>query len=160
MSAARPLITLKLATSLDGRIALASGLSRWITGEAARKAVHELRAAHDAVLVGVKTALADNPELTVRLPDFLGRQPLRVVLDSRQSIDHDLELVTGAEVRVAAVARLLTSREYWPATASEVVVAEAMVLSATVASKPASWLGSSRAPRLDCRVSRALVNEP
>jgi diaminohydroxyphosphoribosylaminopyrimidine deaminase/5-amino-6-(5-phosphoribosylamino)uracil reductase len=93
VSPARPLITLKLATSLDGRIALASGESRWITGEAARKAVHELRAAHDAILVGVKTALADDPELTVRLPDFLGLQPLRVVLDSRQSIDQDLKLV-------------------------------------------------------------------
>jgi diaminohydroxyphosphoribosylaminopyrimidine deaminase/5-amino-6-(5-phosphoribosylamino)uracil reductase len=96
VNAARPLITLKLATSLDGRIALASGESRWITGEAARKAGHELRAVHDAILVGVKTALADDPELTVRLPDFLGLQPLRVVLDSRQSIDRDLKLVASA----------------------------------------------------------------
>jgi diaminohydroxyphosphoribosylaminopyrimidine deaminase/5-amino-6-(5-phosphoribosylamino)uracil reductase len=103
VSAARPLITLKLATSLDGRIALASGESRWITGEAARKAGHELRAAHDAILVGVTTALTDDPALTVRLPDFLGLQPLRVVLDSRQSIDHDLKLVAGARLHPTLV---------------------------------------------------------
>jgi diaminohydroxyphosphoribosylaminopyrimidine deaminase/5-amino-6-(5-phosphoribosylamino)uracil reductase len=103
VNAARPLITLKLATSLDGRIALASGESRWITGEAARKTAHELRAAHDAILVGVKTALADDPELTVRLPDFLGLQPLRVVLDTRQSIDHDLKLVAGARLNPTLV---------------------------------------------------------
>jgi diaminohydroxyphosphoribosylaminopyrimidine deaminase / 5-amino-6-(5-phosphoribosylamino)uracil reductase len=111
VSASRPLITLKLATSLDGRIALASGASRWITGEAARKTVHELRAAHDAVLVGVKTALADNPELTVRLPDFLGRQPLRVVLDSRQSIDHDLKLVAGARLHPTLVLTTIAPME-------------------------------------------------
>jgi diaminohydroxyphosphoribosylaminopyrimidine deaminase/5-amino-6-(5-phosphoribosylamino)uracil reductase len=79
-------VTLKLATSLDGRIATASGLSRWITGEAAREAVHGLRAQHDAVLVGISTALADDPELTVRLPGHAGPQPARVVLDSRQRL--------------------------------------------------------------------------
>lgn len=79
-------VTLKLATSLDGRIATASGESRWITGEASREQVHRLRAAHDAVVIGIETALADDPELSVRLPGYNGAQPARVVLDSRQRL--------------------------------------------------------------------------
>lgn len=89
-------VTLKLATSLDGRIATASGQSRWITGEKAREVVHRLRADHDAVLVGVETALADDPELTVRIPGWNGRQPARVVLDSRQRLSPDCRLVKTA----------------------------------------------------------------
>lgn len=74
----RPMLTLKLALSLDGRIATASGESRWITGSAARERVHLMRATHDAVLVGAGTARADDPELTVRLGGF-ARQPVRIV---------------------------------------------------------------------------------
>ena len=80
------LVTLKLATSLDGKIATAAGESQWITGPEAREAVHQLRSEHDAVLVGVETALADDPELTVRLAGYTGRQPARVVLDTRQRL--------------------------------------------------------------------------
>lgn len=89
-------VTLKLATSLDGRIATATGESRWITGEAARAKVHELRAEHDAVLVGVETAIADDPELTVRTAGYAGKQPARVVLDSRQRLPGLAKLVRTA----------------------------------------------------------------
>lgn len=89
-------VTLKLATSLDGRIATATGESRWITGPEAREQVHRLRAVHDAVLIGVETALADDPELTVRLPGYSGRQPARVVLDSRQRLTPASKLVQTA----------------------------------------------------------------
>lgn len=75
----RPMVTLKLATSFDGRIATASGESRWITGEAARRHVHLLRLTHDAVMVGAGTARADRPALNVRGFGPV-RQPVRVVL--------------------------------------------------------------------------------
>ena len=89
-------VTLKLATSLDGRIATVTGESRWITGEEARAAVHALRADYDAVLIGVETALADDPELTVRLPGYAGKQPARVVLDSSQRLSPQSKLVRTA----------------------------------------------------------------
>ena len=82
----RPLVALKLATSLDGRIATRAGESRWITGEEARAFGHRLRATHDAIAVGSGTVLADDPELTCRIPGLEHRSPVRLIFDRRGRI--------------------------------------------------------------------------
>lgn len=82
MTQGRPFVRLKLAMSLDGRTALASGESQWLTGEAARRDVQRLRARSSAILTGIGTVLTDNPSLNVRLPEATC-QPLRVILDTQ-----------------------------------------------------------------------------
>ena len=108
----RPFVTWKYAATLDGRSAAADGTSRWITGETARADVHRLRAEVDAVLVGVGTVLADDPQLTVR-PDP-GRQPLRVVLDRSGRTPAGARVHDGAAetVVLAAAARARRSARW------------------------------------------------
>ena len=76
-------VTWKTATSLDGRIALGDGTSQWITGSDARARVHEMRAAHDAIMAGIGTVLADDPLLTARTVPVPETQPIRIVADSK-----------------------------------------------------------------------------
>ncbi|MBJ7451086.1 MAG: bifunctional diaminohydroxyphosphoribosylaminopyrimidine deaminase/5-amino-6-(5-phosphoribosylamino)uracil reductase RibD, partial [Blastococcus sp.] len=94
----RPQVVWKVATTLDGRVAAADGSSRWITGEAARAAVHRLRATCDAVVVGSGTAVTDDPQLTVRAADGrdADRQPLRVVVDRRGRLPEGARVLDDA----------------------------------------------------------------
>ena len=87
-------LSLKLAVSLDGRIATRTGASKWVTCAESRARVHALRASHDAVMVGINTVIADDPRLTVR--DVPGRSPVRVVVDSKLRIPLNSQLVTSA----------------------------------------------------------------
>ena len=101
-----PFVTLKLAASLDGRIAAASGDARWISGTASRRKVHELRNQVDAILVGAETVLADDPQLTCRVRG--GRDPLRVILDGRLRISpqaHVCHLSSKAATVIATTPR-------------------------------------------------------
>ena len=132
----RPFVTLKWASSLDGRVAAADGSSRWVTGDAARLDVHARRAEHDAILVGTGTALADDPSLTARDADggLLPEQPLPVVLGRRRVPDgaalrrHPRPLVETGSRDVAGVLSDLFDRgvrrlfvEGGPTVASEFV---------------------------------------
>ncbi len=101
MNEARPQVTLKLATSLDGRIALANGASKWITGEKSRAEVHNLRASHDVMLTGIGTVLADDPKLTARPGGTeADRQPRRAVMDSRARTPADGNFVKTGPVTI------------------------------------------------------------
>lgn len=92
----RPQVMLKLATSLDGKVATRSGESQWISGPESRQLVHRLRADHDAVAVGIGTAVADDPQLTARGIEGPVRQPARVVFDSLARLPLTSALVRGA----------------------------------------------------------------
>ncbi len=86
-----PFVTLKVAQTLDGKIADSTGKSQWITGKGARKFVHQLRAEYDAILVGANTIREDNPSLTVR--EVKGRNPIRVIIDGNFNIPEDSKVV-------------------------------------------------------------------
>jgi diaminohydroxyphosphoribosylaminopyrimidine deaminase/5-amino-6-(5-phosphoribosylamino)uracil reductase len=89
----RPFVIAKCAATLDGRIATRSGDSKWVTGEKSRQFVHRLRHAVDGILVGINTVRTDNPSLTTRLPDGLGKDPVRIILDTHLSISPEAKLL-------------------------------------------------------------------
>ncbi len=100
----RPWVTLKVATSLDGKTALANGQSKWITGEDARRDVHRMRAGACAVMTNISTLMADDPQLNVRdVP--CDRQPLRILLDSRLDVADNARILQGGNVLVVTAAQ-------------------------------------------------------
>jgi diaminohydroxyphosphoribosylaminopyrimidine deaminase/5-amino-6-(5-phosphoribosylamino)uracil reductase len=153
----RPRITLKAAASLDGRVAAPDGTSRWITGPAARADAHRLRAEADAVCVGAGTALADDPRLTVRLPGFAGRQPLRVLVDAAGRVGAGGHLFDAeAETLVATTAAAPAAAvEAWKAAGAEVVICDRAPV--PVRGGPRGAPGAPRVGRLDLAdLARAL----
>jgi diaminohydroxyphosphoribosylaminopyrimidine deaminase/5-amino-6-(5-phosphoribosylamino)uracil reductase len=88
-----PFVTLKTATSLDGRIAAETGDSQWISNEESRHYVHQIRDQVDAILVGVGTALKDDPQLTTRLPRRRGKDPIRVIVDTRLKLPSTAKVI-------------------------------------------------------------------
>lgn len=119
-----PFVTLKLAATLDGRIAGADGSSTWITGEESRAQVHRMRGASDAILVGAGTAIADDPALTARDPEYRGAPPLRVVVDSTGRIPVSLRLFDGEAPTLVATTERSSGevRDAWNAAGADVVV--------------------------------------
>ena len=126
----RPFVTVKCAATLDGRIATQNGDSKWVTGASARKYVHQLRRAVDAIMVGIDTVCADDPRLTARTEEGAARDPIRIVIDPSLRIDEDARmlhlasdaetilvtgLVTGEKIDSAKAARLKKNRiRIWP----------------------------------------------
>jgi len=121
-----PFVIWKAAASLDGKVAARDGSSRWITGDAARADVHRLRAWADAIVVGAGTALADDPELTVRDPDYRGRPPLRVLVDARGRVGPSGDLFDDQAPTLVATTELAPTkaRDAWREAGAEVLVME------------------------------------
>jgi len=120
----RPMLTLKLALTLDGRIATSTGESRWITGPEARARVHLMRAGHDAVMVGAGTARADDPELTLRLAGY-DHQPLRIVVSGRLDLPRggrmEASIPAGRFLLIHGPQASQEARRYWMNSGAELI---------------------------------------
>ena len=119
-----PFVVWKMASSLDGKVAARDGSSRWVTGDAARADVHRLRAWSDAIVVGAGTALADDPELTVRDADYRGRPPIRVLVDAHGRVPAAGDLFDRQAPTLVATTELapIEAREAWRDAGADVVV--------------------------------------
>lgn len=116
----RPFVRLKIAASLDGKTALANGVSKWITGEAARADAHHWRALSSAVLTGIGTVLADNPTMNVRAVET-PRQPRRIVLDSKLRTPADANILQGGKTLIVTASENTTRRQELETAGAEIL---------------------------------------
>ena len=138
----RPFVSMKYAMTLDGKIATRTGDSKWITGEDARAYGHYLRKAHDCILVGKNTVLADDPELTTRLVE--GRNPLRIVLDSNCEIPMTAKIFDGEAETLLVTGTCLPGAKQAKAEALQALTARRMALRwSTVGSAPCNGVSTS-----------------
>ena len=123
-----PFVTLKMAATLDGRVAARDGSSRWITGEEARADVHRLRGDADAIVVGAGTALVDVPSLTVRDPDYLGQPALRVLVDAAGRVEVSSKLFSSEAPTLVATTELAPQErvDAWRAAGADAVLFESV----------------------------------
>ena len=157
MRTGRPWLRVKLAMSLDGRTALASGASQWITGEAARRDVQHWRARSSAILTGIGTLLADDPRLDVRLPEPPSGprpKPLRVVLDPRLRTPPDARIFS-----VAGEVLILAAENPSDRDAGFDLRRRQLMARAAVETVPADGCGRPRLPDVLDRLGRSEVNE-
>ncbi len=124
MTKHRPFVTMKIAQTLDGKIATAAGESKWITGTEARIEAHRLRDRHDAILVGVNTVLKDDPSLTTRIPG--GRDPLRVIVDSSLRMPLNAKVVKPGTVIATLASASLKRGEKLKALGAEVLIVKSI----------------------------------
>jgi diaminohydroxyphosphoribosylaminopyrimidine deaminase/5-amino-6-(5-phosphoribosylamino)uracil reductase len=150
----RPLVTLKLGTSLDGRIATGRGESQWITGPPARERAHALRGAHDAIMVGIGTVLADDPQLTCRLPGLVHRSPVRIVIDRHLRIPPTMRLFS--DVRTVPT-WVLTLPSADPARRQMLLSAGVTVIDIDPGSKGKDGLAAALAALGERGITRLLV---
>jgi diaminohydroxyphosphoribosylaminopyrimidine deaminase / 5-amino-6-(5-phosphoribosylamino)uracil reductase len=145
----RPRVTLKAAASLDGKVAAADGSSQWITGEAARADAHRLRSEADAVAVGAGTAVADDPRLTVRLPGWSGRQPLRVLIDASGRAGARGHLFDGAAATLVATTAAARpgALQAWAAAGAELLVCPESPAATGEAGVDLAWLAKALGER-------------
>lgn len=146
----RPYITAKFAASLDGRIAAASGDSKWITGPAARARAHELRQECDAIIVGVDTVIADDPSLTARPASGAPAHPLRVVLDSRGRTPPGAKIISGGLPGRTLIATTDAAAPHWRAALERRDV--------EIVALPALENGVSLPALIDCLAARGLLH--
>lgn len=149
----KPFVAIKTATTLDGKIATFTGSSKWITSNAARKEVHRLRAKYDAIFTGSETVLADNPSLTARVESSQGKNPVRIIMDTKNKTPKNAKVYDNNGTKVIKITEFegfdkLFKEFYKEGIYSILVEAGPGLNSAIIKAQEADWLYQFIAPKI------------